>query len=149
MKSEETVELIDYIRLMFPTQRMEDETPDVWHDALRSLTLGECRKAVASLATRQRFVATAEIHAEVRVMRAAVPVPSFGGGEQWRRCPWTVCRCTHDGPCVKGWIDTDDGVRPCPTCRPEVAQHLNMAGDPRLAREELRWLPRPSRRPPS
>ena len=149
MTPSETVELVDYVRVMCPSQRFPDETPDVWHDALRSLPLPACRSAVAALATRQRFVAPSEIHAEVRVMRSAVAVPSLGGGPLERRCPWPWCRCTHDGLCFKGWIEDGARVRACPQCRPEVAQHLERGPDDKEHRALLRTLPRPSRKPAS
>ncbi|MFC5184391.1 hypothetical protein [Actinomadura harenae] len=65
-------------------------------------------------------------------------------------CPWTNCRCTHQG-CTAGWIDRTrpDGstyAAPCPTCRPEVARHLadRSKSLPKL-RRELPTLARPSR----
>lgn len=73
---------------------------------------------------------------------------TFGGGELWRRCPWPTCACTHDGECVAGWLSELDGrVRACPTCRPEVADHVRMGLDDKSTRDGLRRLPRPSRRP--
>jgi hypothetical protein len=65
-------------------------------------------------------------------------------------CPWSWCQCTHVG-CVSGWIERtrDDGTEyaePCPTCRPEVAQHLGDRRKPlHRLRRELPALPRPSR----
>jgi len=65
-------------------------------------------------------------------------------------CPWPGCNCTHIG-CVSGWIECvrDDGtpyVKPCPTCRPEVARHLaSRSKSLRRLRAELPNLPRPSR----
>lgn len=67
-------------------------------------------------------------------------------------CPWPHCNCTHDYPCVAGWIDdTDDGhevTRPCRNCRPEL--HTRLATSPVFVGEVgtafIRDLPRPSRR---
>lgn len=148
MRAQETVELVNYIKLMFPTQRVEDSTPDVWHDGLWSLSLADARLAVASLAGRQKFVAVSEIHAEVRLLRSRAPLPVSGGAVE-RRCPWPQCRCTHQEPCFKGWVDEPEKVRPCGTCRPEVARYLEMGPDVSEHRDGLRTLPRPSRQPMS
>jgi hypothetical protein len=70
-------------------------------------------------------------------------------------CPWPDCRCTHEPPCVAGWIDADEEepeigangkprtrngtpvthsvTRPCPNCRPEARQALE---DPMLTRPQ-------------
>jgi hypothetical protein len=70
------------------------------------------------------------------------------------RCPFPGCECLHVG-CVAGWLDLvdehgRDRTAPCPTCRPEVAQHLRYApGTLADARRGLRRLDRPSRTPAS
>jgi hypothetical protein len=50
-------------------------------------------------------------------------------------CPNRDCVCTHTEGCVAGWIDwTDstgkDWAKPCPRCRPEVADILRGATGP-------------------
>lgn len=43
-------------------------------------------------------------------------------------CNIPRCACTHTEPCDRGWINIEDdhggvtAVRPCPTCRPELAR---------------------------
>lgn len=71
------------------------------------------------------------------------PAPSPAGRAP---CPWPDCRCTHEPPCVAGWLDGEeepelgangrprtrpDGsvithtvTRPCPLCRPQAAEAL-------------------------
>lgn len=53
-------------------------------------------------------------------------------------CGRQGCLCTHRG-CVAGWIDQtrDDGSPlgkevsvPCPTCRPQLSDHLRQGGTP-------------------
>jgi hypothetical protein len=40
-------------------------------------------------------------------------------------CGITGCVCVHRDGCYKGWIDNDYGTtKPCPTCRPIVAERL-------------------------
>lgn len=53
----------------------------------------------------------------------------------FRDCPFRNCPCTHDGGCVKGWIDNDEGTTsPCPVCR------WNRVQMPDESRE--RWMDR-------
>lgn len=53
-------------------------------------------------------------------------------------CGRNTCRCTHRG-CTAGWIDQtrDDGTKhgkevavPCPTCHPQLSDHLRQGGTP-------------------
>ena len=69
MTPSETVTLARYVRACCPQQRMDEFTPDVWHDLLGDLSLAACREAVVNVAKRQPFVAPAEIRAEVRRIR--------------------------------------------------------------------------------
>lgn len=61
-------------------------------------------------------------------------------------CGRDGCVCTHRG-CVAGWIDQtrDDGTAlgkevavPCPTCRPQLSEHLRKGGTPDSWREANR-----------
>jgi hypothetical protein len=67
--SRETVLLVRYVRACCPQQRMDEFTPDAWHDLLGDLTLDDCKRAVQEIASRQPFVAPSEIRAEVRRIR--------------------------------------------------------------------------------
>jgi hypothetical protein len=64
-----------------------------------------------------------------------------------RGCPFPHCECLHIG-CIAGWVDDGgDRARACPTCRPEVAEHLRRApGERARVMAGLRRLERPSRR---
>lgn len=58
-------------------------------------------------------------------------------------CPWPDCRCTHEEPCDRGWIEQPPdaagyvSVRPCSTCRPVVAQLVTMAAAGEFTAEQL------------
>lgn len=70
MTPRETVLLTRYVKACCPQQQIDEYTPDAWHDLLGDLELNDCREAVKNVATRQPFVAPAEIRAEVRRIRS-------------------------------------------------------------------------------
>ena len=70
MTPREAVMLCRYVKACCPQQQVDEYTPDAWHDLLRDLQFNDCRAAVAAVASRQPFVAPAEIRAEVRRIRA-------------------------------------------------------------------------------
>ena len=49
---------------------------------------------------------------------------AFQGSGKDAHCNRSACRCTHDEPCFKGWIDTDTSTAPCPMCRPGLLDTL-------------------------
>jgi len=58
-----------------------------------------------------------------------------GLGPWGTSCRRPGCRCTHEAPCDRGWIETeDDKTTPCLTCREELAVAVRDARD----RDELR-----------
>lgn len=69
MTPRETVVLCRYVKACCPQQQVDEYTPDAWHDLLGDLELADCREAVKTIASRQPFVAPAEIRAEVRRIR--------------------------------------------------------------------------------
>lgn len=69
MTPEETVMLTKYVRACCPQQRLDEYTPDAWHELLGDLTLDDARTAVVEIVKRQPFVSPAEIRTQVRVMR--------------------------------------------------------------------------------
>ena len=81
MTPTEAVKLTEYVMACCPQQRMNEYTPDAWHDLLGDLSLEDCRAAVATVAKAQPFCAPSEIRAEVRkirddrIDRAEIPAP--------------------------------------------------------------------------
>lgn len=70
MNSREATALCAYVHQLCPQQRFNEHTPDVWGDVLAPYTLDEARAAVVAVASRQPFVAPAEIIAEIKARRA-------------------------------------------------------------------------------
>jgi len=78
----EAVALTRYVKAACPQQKIDEFTPDVWHDLIGDLALADCRAAVATITGRRTpFVAPAEIRAEVvrirneRIARSVLPAP--------------------------------------------------------------------------
>jgi hypothetical protein len=69
MTPTEAVALTEYVQACCPQQRMNEYTPDAWHDILGDLRLEDCRAAVAAIKQRTVFVDPSEIRAEVKYMR--------------------------------------------------------------------------------
>jgi hypothetical protein len=67
----DAVLLVRYVRALCPHQKIDEYTPDAWHDLLANYDLDACRTACAELAARQPFIAPAEIITEVRKARTA------------------------------------------------------------------------------
>jgi len=70
MNSQEATALCAYVHQLCPQQRFNEHTPDVWGDVLGPYALDEARAAVVAVASRQPFVAPAEIIAEIKARRA-------------------------------------------------------------------------------
>ncbi|MCD7440285.1 hypothetical protein K4B79_18900 [Streptomyces lincolnensis] len=70
MNSQEATALCAYVHQLCPQQRFNEHTPDVWGDILAPYSLDEARAAVVTVASRQAFVAPAEIIAEIKARRA-------------------------------------------------------------------------------
>ncbi|MFC7909021.1 zinc finger domain-containing protein [Streptomyces nigra] len=70
MNSQEATALCAYVHQLCPQQRFNEHTPDVWGDVLAPYALDEARAAVVTVASRQAFVAPAEIIAEIKARRA-------------------------------------------------------------------------------
>ena len=69
MTPRETVILVRYVKALCPQQAIDEFTPDAWHDVLGDYDLADARAACVAVASRQPFVAPAEIIAEVRRAR--------------------------------------------------------------------------------
>lgn len=69
MTPSETVMLTRYVAACCPQQRIDEYTPDAWHDLLNDLDLADCRMAVISIKRRSVFVDPSDIRAEVRRIR--------------------------------------------------------------------------------
>lgn len=72
MNRAECVQLVAYVQSLAPHQQIGDLTALAWHDILADIPFGVARKAVAEVASRQTFIAPADILAMVRRLRAAV-----------------------------------------------------------------------------
>lgn len=70
MNSQEATALCAYVHQLCPQQRFNEHTPDVWGDVLGPYTFDDARAAVVAVASRQAFVAPAEIVAEIKARRA-------------------------------------------------------------------------------
>ncbi|MCG7204000.1 zinc finger domain-containing protein [Streptomyces arenae] len=70
MTEEEAVDLTEYVKSACPAQKFGEYTPDVWGEILAPYSLDEARTAVLALAGRLRFIAPADIVAEVKARRA-------------------------------------------------------------------------------
>lgn len=70
MNSQEATALCAYVHQLCPQQRFNEHTPDVWGDILGPYALDEARAAVVTVASRQAFVAPAEIVTEIKARRA-------------------------------------------------------------------------------
>lgn len=69
MNNREAVILTRYVRALCPAQKIDEFTPDAWHDVLADYGLDECRTACTALAVEQPFIAPSEIIDEVRRTR--------------------------------------------------------------------------------
>jgi hypothetical protein len=69
MIHKEAVMLARYVRAICPHQKMDEYTPDAWHDLLGDYEYAACKEASRVLGQRQPFIAPAEIIAEVRKHR--------------------------------------------------------------------------------
>lgn len=69
MTRTEAVQLVALVASISPAMRIEDTTADAWHLVLDDLRLADCVEAVKRIARRERWIAPADIRAEVRVVR--------------------------------------------------------------------------------
>ncbi|MFI9204018.1 hypothetical protein [Streptomyces sp. NPDC053048] len=71
MNAEETVALTRYVRAICPGQRIDEYTPDAWHDVLAPYELADARAAVVALVDSGAvFVGVGEITTKIRQTRA-------------------------------------------------------------------------------
>lgn len=103
MKPSEVVALVAYVHQLQPAQRMDEYTPDAWHDVLADVpaTLEQARQAAAKVARRSTWIAPGEIRGELtRLIRPgkhsdALALPSrfeSSEGRAARNARW-VQRC--------------------------------------------------------
>lgn len=69
MNPKETVLLTRYVKALCPQQKVDEYTPDAWHDVLADFALADARTAAAAVARKQPFVSPAEIVTEIRKQR--------------------------------------------------------------------------------
>ena len=96
MTHRESGMLVAYVAGACPQQKMNELTPDAWHDILGHLDYAECRQAARAVASRQPFVAPSEIIAEIAAARSAEQPHSNacrGGDHRDCRVSWCMCIC--------------------------------------------------------
>jgi hypothetical protein len=112
----EAVMLTRYVEACCPQQKIDEYTPDAWHNLLGDLTIDDCRAAVDAVARQQPFVAPAEIRAEVRRIRTeritAGPIPDPGTGDpaEYIRRLKASTRAVADGTLPPLAIEAGDGA---------------------------------------
>lgn len=88
MTPEETVVLARYVRAMYPHIKLDEFTPDAWHDVLARYDLEDARAAVVKhVRDGNAFISAGEITAEIRRVRNArieTADPFTGIGGTWR-----------------------------------------------------------------
>lgn len=88
MTPEEAVILARYVRAMYPHIKLDEFTPDAWHDVLANYDLGDARAAVVKhVRNGNAFISAGEITAEIRRVRNArieTAEPYTGIGGTWR-----------------------------------------------------------------
>ena len=66
MNPTETVALVRLVRRIWPSMRIEEQTPDAWHPLLEDIPLEAAMTAVRAIAKRSgAYVAPADIRREV------------------------------------------------------------------------------------
>lgn len=82
MNPEEAVALCRIIKATFPSQYMDEYTPDAWGMALDDIPFDIARMAVAEVARRHRFMSVSELRQAVSRMRqiARVSIEPITGG---------------------------------------------------------------------
>lgn len=82
MTPDETVMLTRYVRAMCPQQRIDEYTPDAWHDVLRPYSLDEARTAIAShISDGNAFISVGEIVGRIRQHRTNAAGDIHGPGQ--------------------------------------------------------------------
>jgi hypothetical protein len=78
----ESLRLTRIVIAACPQQKMDEFTPDIWHEMLADLQFEDCRAAVVAVGRRQPFISPSEIRKEVqsirddRIRRAHITVPA-------------------------------------------------------------------------
>jgi hypothetical protein len=96
MTHRESGMLVAYVAGACPQQKMNELTPDAWHDILGHLDYADCRQAARAVASRQPFVAPSEIITEIAAARSAEQPHSNacrGGDHRDCRVSWCMCAC--------------------------------------------------------
>ena len=118
MNLDETTRLCKLISAACPAQRWEDETPAIWAGLLDDVRLADAIEAVKRLGRRARFIAPADIRAEVRAIRTArlerfTPVPQCDPDDsaRWAREQRALIRQVADGT-YAGQVEIEGTERP-------------------------------------
>lgn len=103
MTKQETGKLLAYVAGACPQQKMNELTPDAWHDILGHLEYDDCRAAVRVVGARQPFISPSEIIAQVAAKRSPEqPHSNACRGQDHRNCLMTWCMCVcHPGAIQK------------------------------------------------
>ncbi|MEU7044972.1 hypothetical protein AB0A77_28490 [Streptomyces varsoviensis] len=70
MTEDQAILIAQYVSALCPAQRFNEFTPDAWTDVLAPYDAAEARAAAVAVASRQPFIAPAELIAEIRARRA-------------------------------------------------------------------------------
>lgn len=94
MTPRETGLLLAYVAGACPQQKMNELTPEAWHDILGNLEYEECRRAARAVAARQPFIAACEIIQEVADEKCAeMPQSNACRNRDCNEC--RVSWCSH------------------------------------------------------
>lgn len=96
MTLKEVAKLLAYVTGACPQQKINELTPDAWHDILGHLDYDDARAAVRVVGARQPFISPSEIIAEVAARRSPEqPHSNACRGQDHKNClmNWCMCVC--------------------------------------------------------
>lgn len=97
MRPDEAVLLTRFVKAMFPSQQIDEYTPDAWGMSLDDIPLDIAKMAVSEVAKTHRFIAVSEIRAAVSRMRAIARVSV--------RAVVAEVPFAGDPDDIRGWLD--------------------------------------------
>lgn len=92
----ESLRLTRVVIAACPQQKMDEFTPDIWHEMLEDLRFEDCREAVVAVGRRQPFISPSEIRKEVQSLR----------DERIRRAHITVPAADANPDDIRLWLDS-------------------------------------------
>lgn len=73
MTPKETVQIVRFIRALCPQQRIDEYTPDAWHEVIGHLEFDAARAAVIAVKHSRAFIDPSDIIAEIRRAKTIRP----------------------------------------------------------------------------